>query len=218
SERDVELVASPPRQVLDRLLNARAKRHRRGRLLMAVAASVAVIAVGGTVWTTTRQDAGQGNASAPVAASQSSASAGKAEENSPLLARDAAPDTSFKAAPTPSAMATRARKRPVDGQVFRGENKVRDYYATVSAVPGESGTELLVSVRNIPVGTTCGLAVYDDAGGREVTGSWTVTRDTYRKESVFGLETAVPMGDIARFEVVDRAGRVLVKVEGPARK
>lgn len=51
SERDVELVASPPRQVLDRLLNDRARRNRRGRILMSVAASAAVLVVGGTVWT-----------------------------------------------------------------------------------------------------------------------------------------------------------------------
>ncbi|WP_346103365.1 anti-sigma factor family protein [Nonomuraea maheshkhaliensis] len=50
SERDVELVASPPRQVLDRLLNDRARRNRRGRILMSVAASAAVLVVGGTVW------------------------------------------------------------------------------------------------------------------------------------------------------------------------
>ncbi|GAA2776164.1 zf-HC2 domain-containing protein [Nonomuraea dietziae] len=52
SEKDVELVASPPREVLDRLLNDRVKRHRRGRLLLVAAASVAALAVGGTVLTT----------------------------------------------------------------------------------------------------------------------------------------------------------------------
>ncbi|MEV4802911.1 zf-HC2 domain-containing protein [Nonomuraea sp. NPDC049421] len=51
SERDVEVVTSPPRQVLDRLLNDRARRSRRGRILTAVAACAAVLVVGGTVWT-----------------------------------------------------------------------------------------------------------------------------------------------------------------------
>ena len=50
SERDVELVVQPARQVLDRLLNAVASAARRGRALLAVAASVAVMAVGVTVW------------------------------------------------------------------------------------------------------------------------------------------------------------------------
>ncbi|RSN01906.1 hypothetical protein DMB42_37710 [Nonomuraea sp. WAC 01424] len=217
SERDVELVASPPRQVLDRLLNARVKRYRRGRLMLAVAASVAVVALGGTVWTATRQDTAQQTAAAPAAAPQSSA-AEKSLTTEPFVASDAAPETRMgKAAPTPSATPTTAR-RTGDGRAFKGENSAEDYYATVYALPGGASTELLVTVRNVPVGTDCSLAVYDDGGRREVVGSWTVSRETYRKETVFQMETPVLMRHIDRFEVVDRAGRVLVNVDGPARK
>ncbi|MFI9594372.1 anti-sigma factor family protein [Nonomuraea sp. NPDC052265] len=217
SERDVELVASPPRQVLDRLLNARARRYRRGRLMLAVAASVAVIAVGGTVWTVTRQDVPQQSAAAPAAAPQSSV-AGKSPETEGFVASDAAPDAQLrKAVPSPSAMPTTAG-RTGDGRAFKGENPAKDYYATVYALPGAGNTELLVTVRNVPVGTDCSLAVYDDRGRRELAGSWTVSRETYRKETVFQMETPVLMRDITHFEVVDGTGRVLVKVDGPARK
>ncbi|MFF0868398.1 anti-sigma factor family protein [Nonomuraea sp. NPDC003560] len=216
SERDVELVASPPRQVLDRLLNARARRHRRGRLMLAVAASVAVIAVGGTVWTVTRQDAGQQTAAAPAAAPQSSAAA-KSPETEGFVASDAAPDAQLrKAVPSASAMPTTAPTG--DGRAFKGENRAEDYYATVVALPGDGRTELLVTVRNVPVGTACSLAVYDDRGRREVVGSWTVSRESYREETVFQMATPVLMRRIDRFEVVDRRGRVLVDVAGPARK
>ncbi|MFI7419601.1 anti-sigma factor family protein [Nonomuraea sp. NPDC049684] len=217
SERDVELVASPPRQVLDRLLNARARRHRRGRLMLAVAASVAVIAVGGTVWTVTRQDDTH-TVAAPAAAPQSSAAA-KSPQTEGFVASDAAPDAQLrKAVPTPSAMPTAELGATRDGRAFKGENRAEDYYATVYALPGDGRTELLVTVRNVPVGTVCSLAVYDDRGRREVVGSWTVSRRTYREETVFQMATPVLMRRIDRFEVVDRRGRVLVHVAGPARK
>ncbi|WP_219464731.1 anti-sigma factor family protein, partial [Nonomuraea rhizosphaerae] len=83
SERDVELVTSPPRAVLDRLLNARAKRHRRGRALLAVAASVAVMALGGTVWTlSTQANNAEQTAAAPAAASPTSQVPREAESKS----------------------------------------------------------------------------------------------------------------------------------------
>ncbi|MGW2217932.1 anti-sigma factor family protein [Nonomuraea sp. NPDC001684] len=218
SERDVELVASPPRQVLDRLLNARARRHRRGRVMLAVAASVAVIAVGGTVWSVTRQDVTQQTAAAPAAAPQSSAAA-KSPETEGFVASDAAPDAQLrKALPTPSTMPTTALSTTGDGRAFKGENRAKDYYATVYALPADGRTELLVTVRNVPVGTACSLAVYDDRGRREVVGSWTVSRESYREETVFQMATPVLMRRIDRFEVVDRRGRVLVDVPGPARK
>ncbi|MEV4396966.1 zf-HC2 domain-containing protein [Nonomuraea sp. NPDC049607] len=217
SERDVELVASPPRQVLDRLLNARARRYRRGRLVLAVAASVAVIAVGGTVWTVTRQDTAQQSVAAPAAAPGSSAADDSLKSES-YVASDAAPDTRLKkAVPSPSTMPTKTG-RTADGRAFKGENPAKDSYATVYALPGGGTTELLVTVRNVPVGTECSLAVYDDGGRREIAGSWTVSRESYRKETVFQMETPVLMRNITRFEVVDQAGRVLVEVAGPARK
>ncbi|MET8864408.1 zf-HC2 domain-containing protein [Nonomuraea sp. NPDC004580] len=74
SERDVEVVTSPPRQVLDRLLNDRARRSRRGRILTAVAACAAVLVVGGTVWTSIQVTSSHEatTAQAPAAPSQES--------------------------------------------------------------------------------------------------------------------------------------------------
>ncbi|AQZ67065.1 hypothetical protein BKM31_41470 [[Actinomadura] parvosata subsp. kistnae] len=75
SERDVELVASPPRRVLDRLLKDRVKRTRRGRVLLSVAAAAAVLVVGGTVWTTIATGSGGGSSSAAGAPQPASSQA-----------------------------------------------------------------------------------------------------------------------------------------------
>lgn len=214
SERDVELVARPPRQVLDRLLNARAKRHRRGRLLLTAAASVAILAVGGTVWTVTRQPVYQ-QAESAAAAPQPSAAAKKApvspQEDGTTSLYDARAKATEPYAPTPS-----PTMRAASGRVFSGENKIKDYYAMVSAAAQGEGTELQVRVKNVPIGMTCSLVVYGDGNRRDVTESWTIRPDTYRSGVFFIRQTSLPMRDIDRFEVIDRGGRVLINV--PVRK
>nr|WP_082535163.1 zf-HC2 domain-containing protein [Nonomuraea pusilla] len=213
SERDVELVSSPPRQVLDRLLNARARRSRRGRLLLAVAASAAAVAVGGAVWTAARPPSGgqatsvtaqgpmadasaaQGTAP-PAAESSEAASAFAADGNEKAM-------TKMNAEPSPSGSATTGRE-------FSRENG--GYRATVSAFPGANGTELSVGLSGVPVGTTCRLVVVGASGRRDLTQSWTVTRETVRDKSVFRRQTDLSMSDIIRFDLVDGSGKLLVRV------
>ncbi|MEU7861090.1 zf-HC2 domain-containing protein [Nonomuraea sp. NPDC049141] len=216
SERDVELVASPPRQVLDRLLNARARRRRRGRALLAVAASVAVMAVGGTVWTAAQQsNAHQTSAAAPA----TTAAPAAPQENSALSAQDSAPSdatakrkSDVRPTPRPSASPT------TPGREFPGENEAKGYYATVAAFPGDDVTKLAVRVTGLPIGTTCRLVVVGRGGERDSTESWTVDRETYTDKAVFPRQTQIPMNHIARFEIVDTGGRVLVKIPVPTRK
>ncbi|MEU4227582.1 zf-HC2 domain-containing protein [Nonomuraea sp. NPDC026600] len=214
SERDVELVASPPRQVLDRLLNARARRRRRGRALLAVAASVAVMAVGGTVWTASQQsNAHQTSAAAPATTVASAAP----QENSAFSARDSAPSDAqlkSKAGPTPRPSASPT----APGREFPGENEAKRYYATVAAFPGDDMTKLAVRVTGVPIGTTCQLVVVGRGGERDFTESWTVDRETYADKAVFPRQTRIPMNHIARFEIVDTGGKVLVKIPVPTRK
>ncbi|MEU8251280.1 zf-HC2 domain-containing protein [Nonomuraea sp. NPDC048916] len=211
SERDVELVASPPRQVLDRLLNARAKRHRRGRVLLAVAASVAVLAVGGTVWTASARQASQeatsAAAPAPETAGDTAARADQADQAETKIHIELQPSPLRSASP-----------RETSGREFPGANEARGYYAHVAAFPGEDGTRLAVRVAGVPVGTTCRLVVVGRNGEREVTESWTVSRETYQDKVVFPRHTRIPMADIARFDLVDGADRVLVRVKVTPRK
>ncbi|MCK2214937.1 zf-HC2 domain-containing protein [Actinomadura sp. ATCC 31491] len=207
SERDVELVASPPRQVLDRLLNDRVRRTRRGRMLLLSAASVAALVLGGTVWSAVTGDGGPATtaAQAPESAASAREPATMADQGQAL---SAGPER--KAVPTPS-----ASSRAVTGPEFKGENEEADYYATVMAWPDEDGTELGVQVRGVPAGTRCHVLVIGAAGQRDVTESWVIGTGAYSRRTAFRTETRLALKDIARFELVDdRSGKVLVKVAG----
>ncbi|KAB8188739.1 hypothetical protein FH608_042400 [Nonomuraea phyllanthi] len=210
SERDVQLVASPPRRVLDRLLNDRARRTRRGRLLLVAAASVAALAIGGSVLTAVTGGVRQEqSAAAPAMATPSPRTMADAPQEGQQRA------LSKEAEPSASAFSTMApRKEPskaVQGREFAGRNAGRS--ATISAYPGDGGgTELTVRVGGVPVGTTCRLRVLAADGRRDLTESWVIDSGTYRDNTVFKRETSLPMSAIARFDVVDQAGRVLVRV------
>ncbi|MEU6777558.1 zf-HC2 domain-containing protein [Nonomuraea angiospora] len=225
SERDVELVASPPRQVLDRLLNASAKRNRRGRLLLVAAASVALLGVGGTIVSVVNSGAQQQVASgvaAPMSTEEPQTMRDSASESDQApLSRLAEPTATRPAEPTPQA------KRPskaapsaspfkmAEGLKFSGVNRGEKYSATVSAWPGGSGTELDVSVRGVPVDTTCSLLVV--AGDRhELTESWTIRGQAYQDKAVFKRSTTLPMSEITAFYVVDQKEKVLIRI--PVRK
>jgi anti-sigma factor RsiW len=225
SEADVALVASPPRRVLDRLLQDRARRHRRGRLLVAVAASAAVLVVGGTVWTVTQQQGGEPTAaSAPVADSPREEVApyavpesGRNDGNDASDASESAvEDRMARSTPAPSPSRAPSLLKTVEGEEFAGADEATGHRATVSASPAGDGTNLLVRITGIPVGTTCRLLVVGADGERERTQSWTISRKTYEDKAVFPRETRIPMESIVRFEVVDATGRTLVKV--PVRK
>ncbi|TDE26811.1 zf-HC2 domain-containing protein [Nonomuraea mesophila] len=199
SERDVELVSSPPRQVLDRLLNDRVRRNRRGRALMAVAASAAAVVVGGAVWATIGTAGHEDTAAAPASAPSSQSTQDKPEAE---LFSDSKPSASEAPAPKASERAAGSR--------FSGENSATGYRATVTAVPGDGGTELSVSVDGVPAGTTARLVVVAHDGRRDPAGSWDVRS---RDSAVFTGTTSLPMGDIARFDLVDEKGKALVRIQ-----
>lgn len=218
SERDVQLVASPPRRVLDRLLNDRARRTRRGRLLLVAAASVAALAIGGSVLTAVTGGVRQEqSAAAPAMATPSPRTMADApqEGQQRALSKEAEPSASAFSTMAPRKDATLAPRREpskaVQGREFTRDNA--GYSATISAYPGdEGGTELTVRVGGVPVGTTCRLRVVAADGRRDLTESWVIDSGTYRDNTVFKRETSLPMSAIARFDVVDQAGRVLVRV------
>lgn len=220
SERDVELVASPPRQVLDRLLNDRAKRSRRGRLLLVAAACVTLLGLGGTVWTVVQESRPEAEtAAAPMSSRQASEEvaprmaddsdqASKAEN----LSGDPTPVTKPSASPKPTPSASKTPKSALAGREFTGENRAKGYNATVMAWPRDGGTELGVGVSGVPTGTTCSLVVVGRNGQRESTDGWVVSDEPYQDKSAFKSSTTLAMKDIARFDVVDQKGKILVSV------
>nr|BFE85959.1 hypothetical protein GCM10020093_085600 [Planobispora longispora] len=100
SEDDIAQAASPPRAVLDRLLNARARRRKLARVMLSLAASAVVIGLGGAYWATTAgigDDAVTTAQSAPEAATDSRAAAPFSED-----AGSGAGSAEAKAAPSRS--------------------------------------------------------------------------------------------------------------------
>ncbi|WP_246508546.1 anti-sigma factor family protein [Nonomuraea endophytica] len=217
SERDVELVASPPRQVLDRLLNDRAKRSRRGRVLLAVAASAAVIAVGGTIWTTTvGRETISSTAAGPEHAEHGQAAApdSDVQRDSSGFAASASPEPRIAASKSASESPTAATLNAPAGKEFKGANGARQ--ATVMAVPAEGGTELNLTVSGVAVGTQCRVIVLGEGGKRETLDGWEVSRENYEKPPVFQLKTKLPLDSIRFIRIVDQDGKLLVHTKTEA--
>ncbi|MEV4159849.1 anti-sigma factor family protein [Nonomuraea dietziae] len=207
SEKDVELVASPPREVLDRLLNDRVKRHRRGRLLLVAAASVAALAVGGTVLTTL-QDRMQPMGAAPAAQdapSPAPSGAGEAAEDSLAAQRDE-PDAKMA---SPSASADLRIAEP--GRAFTGESKDRTVKATVTVTPD---APLQVQLEGVRPGTECRLVVVSRSGEKEISEPWTVPSANYEAGAqVLPVESRTRHTSIHFFEIRDDKNKLLVKVK-----
>ncbi|MEU8192734.1 zf-HC2 domain-containing protein [Microbispora amethystogenes] len=232
SAEDVERAAAPPRAVLDRLVAASAKRGRRSRVLLALAASVVVAAVGGTAWLSAAQTASQDTvagsavaapeyATAPDAGAGSAAAAGVASDaaaaQAPKVGNDEIPQI-FNApaspVPSPGTVARKIEQPPAEATVTaspeaRGSNG--DMRLTVRFVPHEGGTQVVARVAGVPAGTVCALRVIGKDGTVSVLGTWTVERGEYRgPKMVFEGSTALSPGQIERVELAGADGRTLV--------
>ncbi|MGW5632241.1 anti-sigma factor family protein, partial [Streptosporangium sandarakinum] len=140
AEEDVAQAVSPPRVVLDRLLSERlhddrARKRRTARALLAVAASVVVAGIGGTVWMTAGPPAADHSAAAPASQSRPEAS------RSGTLLRD---QGYGKAAPKRSAPSENSEgevrillEAPL-GREFEGRDGAAHATATVAAGAGPS--------------------------------------------------------------------------------
>lgn len=202
SERDVELVTRPPRRVLDRLLDDRVKRRKRGRVLFAVAASVAVLAVGGTVWSTIQQQVVGGSTTAAAPQSQQEKAADSPSQR--VMAEPAPTETAAA-----KAEADTASMGP--GLTFKGKgDKVS---AIVTATPGAQNTAVTVSVTGVKVGTRCTLTVVSKTGIAAAVTSWTITLEDYERESAFPGKTTIAVPDIARFDLYDADGKKLLSAK-----
>ncbi|WP_208758909.1 anti-sigma factor family protein [Microbispora triticiradicis] len=240
SAEDVERAAAPPRAVLDRLVAASAKRGRRSRVLLALAASVVVAAVGGTAWLSAAQTSSQDTAAgSAVAAPQyesrlddaagSAAAGGAASDAASDAAAAQAPRTGndeiprifdAPASPVPTAerptgtVAKKAEQPPAEATVTtspEARGSNGDMRLTVRLVPQERGTQVVARVAGVPAGTVCALRVVGKDGTVSVLGTWTVERGEYRgPKMVFEGSTALSPGQIERVELAGADGRTLV--------
>ncbi|WP_182874164.1 anti-sigma factor family protein [Microbispora sp. H10670] len=240
SAEDVERAAAPPRAVLDRLVAASAKRGRRSRVLLALAASVVVAAVGGTAWLsaaqTSSQDTAAGSAvaapqyesrlegaagSAAAGGAASDAASDAAAAQAPRTGNDEIPqifDAPASPVPTaerpPGTVAKKAEQPPAEATVTtspEARGSNGDMRLTVRLVPQERGTQVVARVAGVPAGTVCALRVVGKDGTVSVLGTWTVERGEYRgPKMVFEGSTALSPDQIERVELAGADGRTLV--------
>ncbi|WP_432929475.1 zf-HC2 domain-containing protein [Microbispora sp. CA-135349] len=263
SAEDIERAAAPPRAVLDGVVAdvaggsaggsiggstggsaggstagpavTPAGRGRRSRVLLALAASVVVAAVGGTAWLSAAQNAPGGEttvagaAAAPDQASRAmrdeagqgrtaedradQAQAGQAEPAgtdapvAPLVA-PASP------APSKGAVARKVQPPPADATVTaapEARGRHGDVTMAVRLDPQGGRTQIVARVAGVPAGTVCTLRAVAKNGTASTIGSWTVGRGEYRgQKMVLEGSTKLRLGQIDRFELADSGGRILV--------
>lgn len=249
SAEDIERAAAPPRAVLDGVFAdvlanadadaavappvvASARRGGRSRVLLALAASVVVAAVGGTAWVSVAQKGSESTAVGSVAAAPdqaSSASQDQADEGQIFQAQadkagqagTEAPDTPFfaMASPVPSKEAVARKVQPPAAKATVTASPVPseargssgDARIAVRLVPHDGGTQVVARVAGVPAGTVCTLRAVAKDGTVSTLGSWTVGRGEYRgQKMVLEGTTALRPGQIDRIELTDSGGRVLV--------
>ncbi|MBB2909234.1 hypothetical protein FHS43_000480 [Streptosporangium becharense] len=213
SEDDVAQAVSPPAAVLDRLLlDARTRRRRVTRLMLSLAASVALLGLGGgVVWTVVRSDQGS------LSTAASPAMDGGGQEGNSALSTEAAPSPPSPLAPSAGARA--GKEAGEDPQlmldappVYKGSDGTGRVRATVTAFPGQGATTVKVVLSGVAKGTRCRLVVVGTDGSRETAGNWTVDRAAYDASGAFTGTTTIPPDGIASFEITTAGGRVLLTV------
>ncbi|GIH50536.1 Putative zinc-finger [Microbispora rosea] len=257
SAEDIERAAAPPRAVLDgvfagaaasepapvpetvAVVAAPARRGRRSRVLLALAASVVVAAVGGTAWVSAAQRGAESTAAAPAQASRASqgemakghAAPDEAAQDQPAQDQSAqALVEPFAAQESPAPMSSSMPSATASGgavarkvEPSRAEAPVTaspvpseargssgDVRIVVRLVPHDGGTQVVARVAGVPAGTVLTLRAVAKDGAVSTLGSWTVGRGEFRgQKMVLEGSTALRPGQIDRIELADSAGRVL---------
>lgn len=197
TEADIEQASRPPRAVLDRMLKVRARRRRITQAVLAVAASLVICAVGGSIWLYAAQPGG-GDETATVAIAPESAQA-----DSPAADAQAAEPTRTVTV-APSTRTTR------ELTASRGE-----VHAVLRLRSGEGGTQVGVSLGGVPRGTKCNVIVVAKDGTREQAASWTI-RAANGEVASFSGSTAIPMEQISRIDLETPDGDLLLRVPATA--
>jgi hypothetical protein len=216
SESDVAQVGRPPQVVLDRLLSAKVKRRRMTRLMLSLAASVLVVALGGGIWAMNRPVNESPTAAAAQSATAGSDGSSAAQDKSASAdsAREAEQPHALKASPSTSEpqimLGPSAEQKPGELRV-EGTNKDGSVHATVTALAGEGGTRVKVVLSGVARGTHCRLDVIGPGGNRERAGNWIVVKTAHDEPDGFATTTMRPE-EISRFEIATAGGRVLLSI------
>ncbi len=186
TEEDIHQAARPPRAVLDRMLKVTARRRRVTQAVLAIAASVVVAVLGGTLWMVSARSGAEQTVAAPGSATSVADSARSVPEHAVGTTRPG------------GARELSARK----GEV----------HAKVNLRSGEGGTELVVALGGVPKGTQCRVMVVSASGAKEQAASWTVNPERYDGVATFSGSTAFAMDEIRRIDLVTPDDELLLRV------
>lgn len=236
---DIALAATPPRAVLDRLLAASAKRHRRSRVLFSLAASIVVVAVGGAVLTATLRPTPESTVAGAAAPAMSSAEQGSAGQ---LAAKDAE-GAADKVVPesAPAGTSDARTNGDTQGGTYKGTDGGDGssaislppeimaqpatepiWYAADSGkvklalglLPEEGGTRVDIALSGVPNGTACRLVAVDVKGTVSPVSSWTVRKEDYRngRAHLPPGSSEYTIEQLDRFELITPSGTRLATV------
>lgn len=197
TEADIEQASRPPRAVLERMLKVRARRRRITQAVLAVAASLVVGAVGGSIWVYAVQPGGGEESAVPALARET----GMAD--SPAADAHAA---------EPTRTVTAAPSRHTSRELTASRGEVR---AVLRLRSEEGGTQVGVSLGGVPRGTKCNVIVVAKDGTREQAASWTI-RAANGEVASFSGSTAIPMEQISRIDLETPDGDLLLRVPATA--
>jgi hypothetical protein len=193
SEQDIEHVARPPHAVLDRVIAASARRKRRSRVMLALAASVVVAALGGTAWLGVVQNGqnvrGGGTASQPSTVDATGGKAGPAADQ-PMQG----------ASPGASAREEQGALEAREGDVWLG----------VQLAAQKSGTRVEAKISGVRAGTWCSLLAIGRDGRVSRVTSWSVPEHSPERKLSYHASTELGIHEIQRFEMTTSDGHTLV--------
>ncbi|GII57517.1 hypothetical protein Pth03_59060 [Planotetraspora thailandica] len=196
SEEDITHAAAPPRAMLDRLVVVSARRSRWSRIMLGLAASLVVAALGGSAWLVSAR--GGVATSAPASTSDTA----QAAAGSP------APPTANQSTKALDAPADAPAEAQAGGLEREGSNGgVR---LSVRLVSESGGTRVVSWVRGVPAGTVCRLWAVGKDGTRSPAGSWEVPKGGYR--GAYEASTELPLSQIQSLVLSTSDGRGLVTV------
>ncbi|GAA0394105.1 hypothetical protein Acor_66460 [Acrocarpospora corrugata] len=207
---DISLAATPPRVVLDRLLTATVKRHKRSRLLLSLAASIVVVAVGGAVLSATLNSSPEMTAAgAAPASSQGQEAAGTMADDS--TQRKVVPDR--PSAPAMASVAPEVLSLPA-GEPVRYAGAAGKVKLSLGLFAEPGGTRVDIELSGIPVGTACRLVAVNRRGTVSPVSSWTVEASDYKagKAHLPPGSSEYTIEQIDRFELITPSGRKIVAV------
>ncbi|MBF9067415.1 anti-sigma factor family protein [Streptacidiphilus fuscans] len=100
---------------------------------------------------------------------------------------------------------------PAAAMTWTGSNPSTHVTATAALTPESWGTQMELSLGNLPPGITCHLVVHARDGQSETAGTW---GSGYVAKADVPASTSIGPSDIAGLDVVDGSGTVLVHVQG----